>query len=86
MVQVDLLKMINAMEMKEFQAANMYFNHVDRSDSYLKYHIFCLECKKYFGNTSNLSEFIDCNCRHVITVSSSNYFLFIDLESQFKTF
>lgn len=85
--QVDILKMINAIYGDERISSNkyMYFNHIDQSDSYLKYHIFCPECEKYFGNTNNLSKSVDCNCGHVITVSSSNYFLSIDLESQFKT-
>lgn len=85
--QVDILKMVNAMYGDERIPSSkyMYFNHIDRSDNYLKYHIFCPECDKYFGNTNNFTEYVNCNCGHVITVSSSNYFLSIDLESQFKT-
>jgi hypothetical protein len=85
--QIDILKMINAMygEDRIPSSKYMYLNHIDRSDNYLKYHIFCPECERYYGNTNNLSESVDCNCGHTINVSSLNYFLSIDLESQFKT-
>lgn len=86
LAQVDVLKMINAMygDEKIPHTKYMYFNHIDRSGDSFQYHIFCQECEKYFGNKNNLPKFIDCNCGHVISTSSSNYFLSIDLESQFK--
>lgn len=62
----------------------MYFSYINRSDNNFKYHIFCPEYEKYCGNRDNLPERINCNCEHVINVYSSNYFLSIDLESQFK--
>jgi len=84
--QVDILKMINAIYEDERipNTKYMYFNHIDKSGDYLKYHIFCPECERYLDNTNDLSESVNCNCGHVITVYSSNYFVSIDLESQFK--
>ncbi|XP_067206760.1 uncharacterized protein [Linepithema humile] len=86
LAQVDILKMINTMYGYETIPSSkyMYFNHIDRSGDIFKYHIFCPECEKYYGNKNNLTESIDCNCGNVISVNSSNYFLSIDLESQFK--
>jgi len=84
--QVDILKMINAIYEDERipNTKYMYFNHIDKLGDYLKYHIFCPECERYLDNTNDLSESVNCNCRHVITVYSSNYFISIALESQFK--
>lgn len=86
LAQVDILKMINAMygDEKIPNTKYKYFNYIDRSDDNFKYHIFCSECEKYFGNRDNLLESTDCNYGHVISVYSSNYFLSIYLESQFK--
>jgi len=86
LAQIDILKMINAMYGGEKipNTKYMYFYHINRSGDNFKYYIFCPECEKYFGNRDNLPESINCNCGHVINVYSSNYFLSIDLESQFK--
>jgi len=84
--QVDILKMINAIyeDEKIPSTKYMYFNYIDKSGDYLKYHIFCPECERYHDNTNDLPESVNCNCGHIITVYSSNYFVTIDLESQFK--